>query len=131
MKRKFDITNATVLLVDDDQFLRGMYATKFAAHGAHVEVAGNSEEALERLRGGLVPALIIFDLVMPGIDGYGFIESVMSEKLAQGATKIALSNQSSEEEVVRALNLGADGHLTKANATPSETVDSILEMAAK
>jgi two-component system, chemotaxis family, chemotaxis protein CheY len=130
MTRKLTVENRKVLLVDDDQFLRGMYAAKFAAQGAAVETADNSEEALQRLRGGLDPVLIVFDLVMPGLDGYGFIEAVTKEKLAQGAVKIALSNQSSEEEVARALQAGADGHLTKANATPSEIVEKILEMAS-
>ena len=128
MAKEFDIAAATVLLVDDDQFLRSMYATKFKGKGAEVVEAGTSEEALEKLRGGLSPALITFDLVMPGVDGYEFIETVTKEKLAPEAFKVALSNQSSEEEVKRVLALGADGHLTKAGSTPSEAVEKIIEM---
>ena len=128
MAKKIDISGATVLLVDDDQFLRSMYAAKFKAKGANVIEAGTSEEALEKLRGGLAPKLITFDLVMPGVDGYGFIEELQKAKLAPDAAKVALSNQSSPEEIARVMELGADGHLTKANATPSEVVEKIIEM---
>ncbi len=128
MEKKFELKESTVLLVDDDQFLRGMYGAKFAARGAHVEVAGTAEEALERLRGGLSPALIVFDIVMPNIDGYEFLETLQKEKLAPSAVKIALSNQSSDAEISRIMDLGAAGHLTKANATPSEVVEKIVGM---
>lgn len=127
----FAISGATMLLVDDDQFLRGMYAKKFEAHGAHVETASTSEEALEKLRAGLKPAVITFDIVMPGTDGFGFLESLKKEGLAQDAVKIALSNQSSVEEMRRITDLGAAGHVTKANSTPSEIVDKVVELASQ
>lgn len=130
MKKKLDLKSASVLLVDDDHFLRDMYAKKFAEHVGQVETAGSAEEAVERLRGGLAPALIVFDLVMPGIGGYGLIEIIRKEHLAPKAIKIALSNQSGADEIACIMDLGTDGHLTKANATPSEIVEKILEMVA-
>lgn len=129
-RKKIDAAEATVLLVDDDEFLRDMYAKKFMGRVKQVETAGSAEEALERLRGGLSPELIVFDLVMPGEGGFGLLETIAKETLVPQAVKIALSNQSSEEEVARVLDLGADGHLTKANATPSQVVEKILEMAS-
>ncbi|MGH7141708.1 MAG: response regulator [Minisyncoccia bacterium] len=126
----FDISGAVVLLVDDDQFLRSMYVKKFEARGAHVETAGTAEEALGKLRAGLKPAIITFDIVMPGIDGCGFLETLKKENLAQDVVKVALSNQSSSEEMRRVTDLGAVGHITKANSTPSEIVDKVVELAS-
>ena len=48
------------------------------------------------------------------------------EKLAPQALKVALSNESKEEDVTRAKSLGADAYLIKAEAVPSETVARIL-----
>jgi CheY-like chemotaxis protein len=130
MSKKVNIADATVLLVDDDQFLRGMYAAKFAARGAKVEVADSAEEAIERLKGGLQPALLVFDIIMPGVGGYGLLETIAHEHLVPDAAIIALSNQDSNDEISRIMDLGADGHLTKANATPSEIIEKILAMVS-
>lgn len=119
----------TVLLVDDDHVLRDMYARKFADRSIEVVTAGNAMEALERLRGGFLPDLIVFDIVMPALDGYGFLQAIKDEALAPQAAKIALTNQGQEEDRDRALALGADGYLIKANTVPSQAVEEILRIA--
>ena len=120
----------TVLLIDDDQFLLDMYAHKFEAQGFAVVKANSADEALERLRAGLVPAAVVFDIVMPHTDGYAFLEIMSREHLAAGAAKIALSNQTDGDEMKRLTELGADGHITKASEIPSEAVAEVLRIIA-
>ena len=114
-----------VLLVDDDQFLRSMYARKFDASGFQVISAGTADEALEQLRGGLLPQAIVFDVVMPHLDGYDFMGIVSKEKLAPQAAKIALSNEQQVQEPARLAALGIDSQLMKASAVPSEIVGEV------
>lgn len=120
-----------VLLVDDDQFLRDMYALKFKEKGFQVETAQGGAEGIDRLKGGLKPAIILFDLVMPGIDGFEFLETIGSEKLAENAFKIALSNQGLDADREKAEALGAKGYIIKANTIPSEVVTKVLELVDK
>jgi CheY-like chemotaxis protein len=123
-----DIPQKSVLLVDDDKFLIDMYAMKFTQQGFNVQAALSVQEALNDLRGGFLPDAILFDLVMPENDGFSFISTVEREKLAPKAIKIALTNQSSDAEREKVIELGADKCVIKASVVPSEVV-SIVEDA--
>lgn len=117
----------TVLIVDDDRFLLDMYSVKFREDGFNVEVGTGGEDGLEKLRGGLKPDVIMFDIVMPNIDGFQFLETVKKEGLAEGARLIVLSNQGQDEEIKRAKELGADDYIVKASAIPSEVLAQVKQ----
>lgn len=129
MEKKLKADEMTVVLVDDDQFLRDMYATKFREKGFTVEPLGSVGETLERLRGGLVPHVILFDMVMPGQSGYDLLSALSDEKLAPAALKIVLSNEGQGADIEKATALGAAGYIVKANTTPSEVVSRVMELA--
>ena len=121
-----DVDNTkSVLLVDDDQFLLKMYAQKFESKGFRVFMAGSADEALDMLKSGTQPSAIVFDLIMPRVDGYGFLEKLGQSGYAKEALKIALSNQSDPTEIARVSALGADGFITKASSIPSEIVAEV------
>ena len=119
-----------VFVIDDDAFLLDMYALKFAQKGFSVTTSGGTLEALEKLRAGYVPEIIVVDLVMPAMDGFEFLETVKNESLAQGALVIILSNLGQQEDIDRGLALGAAGYI-KASATPSEVVEKVQEVLQK
>lgn len=116
-----------ILVIDDDAFLLDMYALKFTQKGFHVTSSSGTLEALELLRGGLRPAVMVVDLVMPAMDGFEFLEVVHKEGLAKEALVIVLSNLGEEDDVKRGLALGAAGYIIKASATPSEVVAKVTE----
>jgi len=116
-----------VLVIDDDSFLLDMYALKFTQKGFQVTSLPSTLLALEQLRGGLSPSIIVVDLVMPGMDGFEFLEVIHTEGLAPNALVIVLSNLGEQEDVDRALKLGAAGYIIKASATPSEVVEKVKE----
>lgn len=118
-------TPPTIVLVDDDKFLLDMYAMKFVKDGFTVEACLSVKDALEKLRAGFAADAIVFDLTMPGEDGYSLLQTLESEHLGEGAKKIALTNQSTDEERRKAMELGADDFLIKATMIPSEVVAKI------
>lgn len=125
-------TNAgTVLLVDDDHFLLDMYSMKFMQKGFSVEPAASTADALAALRGGLKPSAILFDIVMPGDDGFSFLRTVNEEHLGGDALLIALTNQSSDADRAQAEKLGVDKYVVKASMIPSEVVDMTAAEIAK
>lgn len=126
-----DATKTTVLLVDDDKFLLDMYGMKFIAAGYSVEACLSAKQALEILRGGFSPAVILFDITMPEMDGFAFLKTVSDEKLAVQALKIALTNQGDDAEKAKASELGADAYIIKASMIPSEVVNTVGEELAK
>src|ERR687885_2008684 len=63
-----------VLVVDDEPTLRELVAEALREAGYHVETAANGVEALQRLHGQPAPHAIVLDLMMPRLDGSGFVE---------------------------------------------------------
>ena len=120
-----------VFVIDDDAFLLDMYALKFTQKDFQVTTSGGTLEALEKLRGGYIPDIIVVDLVMPAMDGFEFLETVKNESLAKGTLVIILSNLGQQEDIDRGLALGAAGYIIKASATPSEVVEKVLEVLQK
>ncbi len=119
-------TKRTILIVDDDKFLLAMYQTKFEKAGWAVEVSLNATEALQKLRDGLLPSAVMFDIIMPGMDGIAFLETIRKEKLAPHAARIALTNQGqSDGNIERVKALEVDGYIVKASLIPSEVVEMV------
>lgn len=121
----------TILLLDDDHFLLDMYTMKFMQKGFTVEACQSTAEALAALRGGVKPSAILFDIVMPGEDGFSFLSSVKGEKLAESAALIALTNQSNDQDRLQLEKLGTDAYVVKASMIPSEVVDMAMKEIAK
>jgi CheY-like chemotaxis protein len=74
-----------VLIIDDDKFLLDMYSMKFSEKEFMVEVAFGSMEALEKLKGGNHPDIILLDIVMPTMDGFELLQEIKNQNLAPEA----------------------------------------------
>lgn len=118
-----------ILFVEDDKFLLNMYALKFNASGHEITTALSATEALDKLRNGYTPEILICDLIMPGMSGIELLDIVKKEKLLPHAAIVVLTNQSEATEVTKAMKLGADGYIVKATKIPSEVVDMTLKIA--
>ena len=70
-----------VLLIDDQKDLRTLFRSLLEEEGFEVEVAANGEAGLAILRKGVVPKLILVDVLMPGMGGEEFIRVSLKEKL--------------------------------------------------
>jgi DNA-binding response OmpR family regulator len=98
-----------ILVADDDHELRAL--TGFALRNAGFEVvaAGDGTSALKIFESEPL-ALIILDIMMPGTDGFTVCEAVRTRS---ATPVIMLSARNSEDDIVRALEIGADDYLTK------------------
>lgn len=115
----------SILIVDDDSFLLDMYAVRFTQAGYAVETATSAAQTIEKLRGGLVPDICLFDVVMPATDGFELLEQINQENLIPKTPKVYLSNLGQEQDIARGKALGAVSYIVKANSTPSEVVEHI------
>lgn len=123
--------NKKILIVDDDSFLLDMYALKFTQTGFDVTTGLGALPALEKLRGGFQPDIVLLDIVMPGMDGFEFLGKMKEEKLADKAVKVILSNRGADTDIKRGTELGASGYIVKASTTPSEVLTQVGEIFAK
>ena len=114
-----------ILLVDDDRFLLDMYAIKFSKSGYDVKTADSTDLALQVIKGGFVPEIVLADVVMPGMDGLEMMAAIQQQKLAPKATLIMLTNQGSSDDIARARKLNVDGYIVKATTVPSEVLKAV------
>ena len=130
-EQKPEGAQGVVMILDDDQFLADMYSVKFIQKGYTVEAYQSARDALTALRGGIKPQGILFDIVMPDQDGFEFMRVLKTEKLGEGAACIALTNQSSDQDRAKMMELGADAYIVKASMIPSEVVTATLAEIGK
>lgn len=113
-----------ILLVDDDVFLRDMYAMKFKEHGDEVESAYDAAEALRMLTANAFEVMIT-DIVMPGMSGIELIKQIKSTENLKSVQCIVLSNQGEDSDIAEARKEGAVGYIIKAESIPSEVVTKV------
>ena len=113
-----------ILLVDDDAFLRDMYATKFTEAGDEVQVAQDGMRALSVLETEVFD-VIIMDMVMPGMSGIDLLAAIQKVDSAAKSKCIVLSNQGEQSDIDAANERGADGYIIKAESIPSEVVTKV------
>ena len=95
------MSSGGILIVDDDNDVRAALSELLEEEGFAVEGATNGREALARLRGGTVhPAVILLDLMMPGMDGWDFrSEQMRDPQLAQVPVVIVSASGFSRESI--------------------------------
>lgn len=117
-----------ILLVDDNAANRGILQFALADRYGVVEAA-SAEEALEIAKASR-PDLVLLDINMPGIGGYGFLERWRQEPSRKDIPVICVTAQSALESELRGLQLGAVDYITKPFAIPAvlARVETHLEL---
>ena len=123
----YNLSYMRVLLVDDDAFLRDMYATKFIECGHAVEAVGDGAEAMRHIKEKEYE-VVLLDMVMPNMNGLDVLKEVEKEKLRRNTKFIILSNQSESSDRSFASDSGADGYIIKAESIPSDVVKQVEEV---
>ncbi len=114
-----------ILFLDDDQFILQMYGVKFAQTEHELKFASSADEAMKILKDGFKPDALVFDVIMPEVQGFDFVSEAKKEGLLKDVVTIALTNQGELEDYNRAEQLHVDEYIIKANHIPSEVVAMI------
>jgi len=119
--------DATILIIEDDKFLRDLTAHKLEKEGYAVIIAPDGEEAIKIME-TTIPQLILLDIVLPGIDGFEVLRQIKVVNSLKNVPVILLTNLGQQEDVERGKSLGAKDFLIKAHVTLDEIVDKIKEI---
>ncbi len=101
-----------VLLVDDEDSLRRVMKDLLEREGFTVAEARDGVAALDQVD-KFGPDVIVLDLNLPGLDGYGVLSHLRSRPATQTVPVIVLTAKGDEDNEVRVFELGADDFLTK------------------
>ena len=114
----------TILIIEDDKFLRDLIARKLTEEGFEISEAVNGEEGIKKIKEGK-PDLVLLDLILPGIDGFEVLRKIKEEPQLARIPVIILSHLGQKEDVEKGMKLGASDYLIKAHFTPAEIIQKI------
>lgn len=121
-----------VLIIEDDQFTREMYARQFEKSGYQVITAEDGTEGLQAIF-TQKPNFVLLDIMLPKMDGVTLLDKAREreqEASSQPVPVIILTNLGQESILDRCLELGITGFIIKARFTPSEVVERTKELLA-
>lgn len=108
----------TIMIVDDSQTMIMSLKATLEMNGFRVESAYDGLQALNRLKSGLKPDLIITDINMPNMDGIEFIKNARMVSGLRFTPILALTTESQQAKRNEAKKAGATGWLVKPVAGP-------------
>jgi len=117
-----------ILTVDDSRTMRDMLRLALVQAGYEVVQAEDGLHGLEVLDAER-PDVIVTDINMPRMDGFGFIEGVRGDERNRAIPILVLTTESDNEKKMRARKAGATGWIVKP-FDPVKLVDAIRRVAA-
>lgn len=117
----------TVLVVEDDKFLRDLLVRKLEKENLKVEVASNGKEVFDKVR-ECKPKLILLDLILPDIDGFQILDNLKQNAESKDTPVLVLSNLGQKNDIEKCMSLGAADYLIKAHFTPRDIVVKIKKL---
>ena len=119
-----DETKKKILLVEDDQALAQVYASRLLIEGFDVKWVGNGEEALSSAL-QYRPDLILLDAMMPKISGFDVLDILRNTNETAGIHVIMLTALSQPKDKERAKSLGVDDYLVKSQVVIGDVIDRV------
>ena len=114
-----------VLVVEDDVFVRDIYARELKKGGYEVEIAEDGLEGLEKIKTGGYD-IVLLDIMMPKMTGVDVLKNVRDPKFpATDIPVYLLTNLGQGSIIKQCLEIGAQGYLLKARVLPSQVLKSV------
>jgi two-component system alkaline phosphatase synthesis response regulator PhoP len=101
-----------ILIVDDEEDITELVAYNLTREGYLTVSAASGETALKKARSES-PALILLDLMLPGIDGLEVMKALKADPATKTIPTVMLTAKGEEADIVTGLELGADDYITK------------------
>ena len=111
-----------ILILEDEKPLAHALELKLTHEGFEVITTDNGEMGVSILEKETFD-LVLSDLIIPGLDGFGVLERIKTKKIK--APVIVMTNLNQEEDKQRAYDLGAVDFFVKSNSTLSEIVEAV------
>ncbi|MEX2350309.1 MAG: response regulator [Flavobacteriaceae bacterium] len=119
----------TLLLIEDDTVVRENTAEILELSGYNVLTAPNGKAGVATAKNNL-PDIIVCDIMMPELDGYGVLEQLAAEENTKHIPFIFLSAKTEHKDIRKGMDLGADDYLTKP-FEESDLISAIESRVAK
>jgi DNA-binding response OmpR family regulator len=123
------MTNARILVVDDDRVIQQLLKVNLELEGYAVAVAEDGEEALAQFD-AFHPNLVLLDIMMPKLDGWEVCRRLKAGPDSSHVPIVLLSARAQEADVQRGMELGVAAYVTKP-FDPISLLDMIADILTK
>jgi two-component system, chemotaxis family, sensor histidine kinase and response regulator PixL len=114
----------SILVIEDDELLREIYATKLTMEGFQVDTALDGLDGLDKATRS-EPDIILLDMIMPRMTGLEFLAAYRQPSQHPRVKTVIISNKSSTKEMNQARALGVRDYLIKSQLTPQDIVTRV------
>jgi CheY-like chemotaxis protein len=117
------LTHWNVLVVEDEADSMEVVKGLLEHHGVQCAAAASAEEALDILRSS-IPTLILVDLALPGMDGWGLLREIQRDPSLDQTPRVAITAYHTAELAAQAIEAGFDAYFPK----PLEATSFVREL---
>ena len=119
-----------IFIVDDDTDLREILGELLSDEGWAPQLCPNGRAALDLLRGGARPQVILLDLMMPEMDGFQLVAAMKRNPAWRRTPVIVITARDLSAEDRARLDSGIQTVLMKEQFSPAELIERVRQMAA-
>jgi two-component system chemotaxis sensor kinase CheA len=117
-----------ILVVDDSITTRTLEKNILEAAGYIVQLATDGQEALSAIAAGGIPDLVVSDVAMPRLDGFGLTERLKADASTADVPVILVTSLDSPEDKARGIEVGADAYIIKSSFDQHNLLDTIEQL---
>jgi DNA-binding response OmpR family regulator len=125
-----EITDKKILIIDDDEDFLSILDMKFKKEGFFTIIAKDGEEGIS-LAKSEKPDIILLDMALPKKGGLEVLADLKSDEISKNIPVIILSNFSEDENIKKAISLGAADYFIKADNSISEISEKVKKIVLK
>ena len=108
-----DQPNPIALVIEDDPSIGMLLEFLLQREGFAPQLLSEGRSARSAIENGPVPALVLLDIMLPFVDGIELLQQIRQKADWERSTVIMLTTKSNENDIVRALELGATDYVVK------------------
>lgn len=101
-----------ICIVEDDRDIAELVSFTLQREGYRISVIPSGEEAIEKIS-GMIPDLVVLDLMLPGVDGLEVCHRLKQDKKTREIPIVMLTAKSEDSDIIAGLEVGADDYVTK------------------
>lgn len=114
----------TILIVEDDQFIKDIYTDELIKNGFQVDSVGTGKEGLNKLSQNKYD-LLLLDIMLPDINGLEILKQIKQNPATKSLKTILLTNLGQDEIIQQGFELGANKYLIKMSYNPDQIVSEV------
>jgi CheY-like chemotaxis protein len=120
-----DAPKKKVLWIEDDALMGTVLGAKLSSSGFELVMAKNGEEAMAYLAGGVIPDVIVIDLLLPGMSGFDILAEMAKDPKMVAVPKLVLSNLNQPADWEKVRPFGVRKFLVKTSVSLEQIVGEI------